>query len=135
MSTVKNFVKLIGNLGSKPEVREFDSGVKKATVSIAISRTYINKEGVKKELTDWLNLAFWGKKAEFAEKYLSKGDKLAVVGTLRNENYTKTDGSKVYTTLVVVEEVEFLNRKKENAIVEETERATESANGSDDLPF
>lgn len=111
MSSPKNSVTLIGHLGNDPEVKNFDSGKVKATISLAVNRTYKNASGEKVENTDWPRLVLWGKVAENAGKYLTKGDKIAIQGELRTEKYEKEDGTMVYQTVIAVDECEYLNVK------------------------
>src|SRR5665647_1239235 len=101
MNALKNKVQLIGNLGNAPEVRNTESGKKLARFSIATSETYRNAKGEKVKETQWHNLIAWGKVADIAEKYLTKGTEVAIEGKLMNNNYTDKDGNKKYSTETV----------------------------------
>ena len=112
MYTLKNSVRLVGNLGMDPEVKTFDVNKKLAKVSIATNESYKNDKGEKITETQWHNLIAWGKVADIAEQYLSKGSEVAIEGKLINRNYTDKEGNKRYVTEVQVNEVLMLGDKK-----------------------
>lgn len=95
---------LTGNLTKDPEVMGKEDK-KVAKVSIATRRTYV-KEGSDVS-ADFIPLTFFGKQAEFAEKYLKKGNRIEVSGRVENNDYTNKDGQKVYGFQFIVEIVEF----------------------------
>jgi single-strand DNA-binding protein len=111
MHALKNKVQLIGNLGSNPEIKTLDGGKKLARFSIATNETYRNAKGEKVTETQWHNLVAWGKVAEIAEKYLSKGSEIAIEGKLTNRSYNDKEGNKKYITEVQVNEVLMLGEK------------------------
>ena len=113
MYALKNKVQLIGNLGNAPEVKSTESGKKLARFSIATNETYRNAKGEKVKETTWHNAVAWGKVAELAEKYLTKGKEVAVEGKLINRSYTDKDGNKKYVTEVEVNELLMLGGKAE----------------------
>ncbi len=113
MYTLKNKVQLIGNLGNAPEVKTTENGKKLARFSIATNENYRNAKGEKVKETTWHNLVAWGKVAEIAEKYLTKGKEVAVEGKLINRSYTDKDGNKKYVTEVEVNELLMLGSKAE----------------------
>jgi len=108
MNNLKNRVNLIGNLGADPEVKELESGKKIAKVRLATSENYKNKDGEKVTDTQWHNLIMWGPKAEFVEKYLKKGQEVAIEGKLNHRSYDNAEGEKKYFTEIVVNEVLML---------------------------
>jgi single-strand DNA-binding protein len=112
MYALKNKVQLIGNLGNNPEIRTIEGGKKLARFSVATSETYRNAKGEKVTETQWHTLVAWGKVAEIAEQFLSKGSEVAIEGKLINRNYTDKDGVKRYVTEVQVNEVLMLGEKK-----------------------
>lgn len=112
MYALKNKVQLIGNLGSTPEIRTIESGKKMARFSIATSETYRNSKGEKVTETQWHNLIAWGKLAEIAEQFLTKGSEVALEGKLINRSYTDKEGNKKYITEVQVNEILLLGEKK-----------------------
>lgn len=115
MYALKNKVQLIGNLGSAPEVKTLESGKKMARFSVATSENYRNARGEKVTETQWHNLVAWGKLAEIAEKYLSKGKEVAIEGKLINRSYNDKDGNKKYITEIQVNEMLLLGNKSGEA--------------------
>ena len=112
MNNLKNKVQLIGHLGMNPEIINLDSGKKLARLSIATNDSYKNAQGEKVEDTQWHNLIAWGKTADVIEKYLKKGNEVAIEGKLTHNSYEDKDGKKRYSTEVVVNEVLMLGGKK-----------------------
>ena len=111
MSTLRNKVQLIGNLGSNPEVITLDSGKKLAKFSIATNESYKNAKGEKVESTQWHNLIAWNKTAEIIEKYVVKGNEIAIEGKLTSRSYEDKEGVKKYITEIVVNELLMLGNK------------------------
>ena len=105
-----NKVILIGRLTKDPEVRysQGENSTAIARYSLAVDRKFKQEGGA---TADFINCVVFGKGAEFAEKYLRKGTKIAIVGRIQTGSYTNKDGQKVYTTDVVVEEQEFAESK------------------------
>lgn len=73
MSTLRNKVQLIGNVGNEPEITNLESGKKVAKFSIATNESYKDSKGEKVTNTQWHNIVAWGKIAEIVEKYVGKG--------------------------------------------------------------
>jgi len=111
MNALKNKVQLIGNLGNAPEVRTLESGRKMARFTVATSESYHNAKGEKVNETQWHNLVAWGKLAEIAEKYLSKGKEVAVDGRLISRSYNDKEGNKKFITEIQVNELLMLGIK------------------------
>lgn len=111
MNNLRNSVRLIGNLGTAPEVKNLEKGNKVAKLSLATNETYTNQKGEKVTDTQWHNLVAWGKTAEIAEKYLIKGSEVAIEGKLTSRSYTDKEGVKKYFTEVVVNEFLILDKK------------------------
>lgn len=106
-----NKVTLIGRLTKDPEMRYTevrDEQKAIARFTLAVNRRY-NRE--REQQADFISCVAFGKTAEFIEKYFSKGLKIAAVGRIRTGNYTNKDGVKIYTTDIVLEEVEFAESK------------------------
>ena len=101
-----NKVILIGNLAADPESRTTQSGVQQCTLRLAVQRRFANQQGQRE--ADFFNVICWRQTAEFAARYLSKGRKIAVEGSIQNRSYTAQDGSKRYVTEVIADNVEFL---------------------------
>ena len=104
-----NKVILVGNLTRDPELTETSTGVAVCRFAIAVSRDYANSDGTRE--TDFFNITVWRGRAENCGKYLKKGNKVAIVGSLQNRSYEDKDGIKRNVTDVVANEVEFLTPK------------------------
>ena len=115
MNALKNRVQLIGNLGMAPEVKSFDNDRKMAKVSIATNEVYTNSKGERVQDTQWHNLVMWGRTAEIAERYLRKGQEVAIEGKLVNRSWETKEGEKRYLTEILVSELVMLGRKEEAA--------------------
>lgn len=114
---------LIGNLTRDPEVRTTGSGVSVCTFTIAVNRRFANQQGVRE--ADFINIVAWRQTAELCGRYLAKGRKVAVVGSIQTRSYDAQDGSKRYVTEVVADEVEFISSPQDGA----------RPNRSDDIPL
>lgn len=99
----------IGNLASEPQLIQVAEDNQLCKMIIAINETYTKADGTRP--VDYFTLIAWGNVAERCIKYLHKGDKIAVMGTLQNRQYESKDGEKRYSTEVVVHEIEFLHKK------------------------
>lgn len=108
-----NKVILMGRLVRDPEIRysQGENTTCVARYTLAVDRKF-KQEG--QPNADFINCIAFGKLGEFAEKYLHKGVKIAVVGRIQTGSYTNKDGQKVYTTDVVVEEQEFCESKSQS---------------------
>ena len=104
-----NKVVLMGRLTKDPEIRATQDGKRVASYTLAVDRKVAKQE----QKADFISCTAWEKKAEFAEKYLSKGMKIAISGRLQTGSYTDRNGNTVYTTDVVVEDQEFCEKKAE----------------------
>ncbi len=111
MSTLRNKVQLIGNLGSAPEIITLESGKKLAKFSLATNESYKNAQGEKVTETQWHNLVAWNNTAEIVEKYLEKGKEIAIEGKLTSRSYDDKDGNKRYVTEIIVNELLLLGSK------------------------
>ncbi len=107
-----NKVVLVGRLTKDPELRNTNSGLPVTSFTVAINRTYKNKEG--NYDTDFINVSIFGKQAENVSKYCAKGSQVGVDGRIQTRSYDAEDGSKRYVTEVVADSVEFLGSKKDN---------------------
>lgn len=106
-----NKVILMGRLTRDPEIRysQGDSATAVARYTLAVDRRF--KRQGDEQTADFISCVSFGKTAEFVEKYLKQGVKIAGVGRIQTGSYTNKDGQKVYTTDVVMEEVEFAESK------------------------
>ena len=98
---------LIGNLTRDPEMSETASGVVFCRLGIAVNRPYQGSDG--ERATDFFNITVWRTQAENCGRYLKKGSKVAVIGSLQNRSYEDKDGNKRQVTDIIANEVEFLS--------------------------
>ena len=127
-----NKIELIGRIG-RVEVKTFQSGEKVVLASLATSLRYRDRNGEQREQTEWHNLVINGKQADVAEKYVQKGDLLAVVGRMTYRKYTNSNGFEVTSPEVRVEELELMPK---TGTKETAKPAAGSAEETvDDMPF
>lgn len=140
---ISNHVVLIGRLTRDVEMRTTQTGKSVASFTVAVNKPY-NKEHEHPE-ADFFRCTVWEKTAEFIAKYFKKGDKIAVSGRLTNQEYEDKEGKKQKSTEIVVEEAEFVEKKDNNAVADNTEKKAaqkeekpvqqSKADMSDELPF
>ena len=104
-----NKVILIGRLTADPEIRATQSGKTVASYRLAVDRAFKSESQPE---ADFINCVAFGKGAEFAEKYLHKGMKIALEGRIQTRSYDDRDGKKVYVTEIIVDHHEFCESKK-----------------------
>ena len=102
-----NKVILVGNLGRDPEIRSTPSGQNVANFSVATTRRWKDRDGNRQEKTEWHNIVAWGKQAEIAGQYLTKGKQVFVEGRLETRTWEK-DGQKHYRTEVICDQFTML---------------------------
>ncbi len=136
-----NKVILIGNVGKDPEVRVFEGGMKKVSFTLATSESYKDKQGNRKEYTEWHNIACWRSLADIAEKYFTKGKLLYVEGRLRTRNWEE-NGVKKYFTEIIADAITMLGSRSDGKATEQRVENAEPVSFSnpeptpgDDLPF
>jgi len=104
-----NKVFLIGNLGRDPEVRSTPSGQPVANFSIATSRRWKDRDGNRQEQTEWHHIVCWGRQAEIAGQYLTKGKQIFVEGRLQTRSWDdRNSGEKRYRTEVICDNFQML---------------------------
>ena len=143
-------VQLMGRTGKDPDVKYFENGTVKASISVAVSRKYNSNAGESNEKTDWVNCVAWGKTAEIIANFITKGDLVMFDGELTTESWTdKVTGQKRDKTLVKVASIHLLPNKRDgenqgqatmaNPEVQESNRGNATqANPDkvpDDIPF
>lgn len=116
-----NKVFLIGNLVRDPEVRATQSGISVCNFTVAVNRRFKKENG--EQETDFLNVIAWRQLAELCGKYLAKGRKVAVTGSIQTRTYEAKDGSKRTAWDIVADEVEFLSPQNQQS-------STQSAPGA-----
>lgn len=109
-----NKVILMGRLTRDPEIRVSagESGTTIARFTLAVNRRF-RRDG--EASADFINCVSFGKTAEFIEKYISKGRQVCISGRIQTGSYTNKDGQRIYTTEVVVEEVDFADSRRDAA--------------------
>lgn len=143
-----NKVILVGNLGNEPDTKPLSSGGAVTNISVATSETWKDKNtGDKQERTEWHRVVFFGKLGEIAGLYLHKGSKVYVEGALRTEKWTDNAGNDRYTTKIIGNEMQMLDKKADVVAPQpETTQSTSLPNTTttkttpdfddyDDLPF
>ena len=110
MNTLRNKVQLIGNLGNAPEVKNLEFGKKVVNFTMATNESYKNSKGEKIIDTQWHNIVAWGKTADLIEKYVSKGQEIAIEGKLTSRSYDTKEGIKRYITEIVCNEVVMFSK-------------------------
>lgn len=104
-----NNVQLIGRLTITPELKTTQTGTSLTRFTVAVDRPV--KQGEEKQ-ADFINIVAWNKTAEFVCRYFNKGQKIAIIGSIRTGSYTNNNGDKVYTTDVWALNVEFCESKQ-----------------------
>lgn len=132
-----NSVALIGRLTRDVDVKTAQSGNKVVRYTLAVERRFGRTE---EQAADFISCVAFGKSAEFAEMYLHQGMKIAVTGRIQTGSYTKQDGTKVYTTDVIVDNQEFCEKKGEaqeapSPAIPPTDDFMDIPDGLDNLPF
>ena len=105
-----NKVILIGNLANDPEGRTTQSGISQSTFRIAVQRRFANAQGVRE--ADFLTIVAWRQTADFCNRYLIKGRKVAVEGSIQIRSYDAQDGSKRWITEIIADSVEALGGRE-----------------------
>jgi single-strand DNA-binding protein len=107
-----NRVMLLGNLGADPELRYTQSGQAVLNMRIATTESYLDRNKVRQERTDWHNVVLWGKRGEALAKFLTKGTTIFVEGGLRTSSYDDKEGNKRYKTEVHATNVILAGRSR-----------------------
>src|SRR3954468_3228027 len=105
-----NRVMLLGNLGADPELRFTQGGQAVLNMRLATTESYLDKDKVKRERTDWHNVVVWGKRGEALAKFLTKGSSIFVEGSLRTSSYDDREGNKRYKTEIVANNILLTGR-------------------------
>ena len=103
-----NKVILVGNLGRDSELRYTPGGAAVATLNMATTEVWNDKQGQKQEKTEWHRIIVWGKQAESLQEYLTKGKQIYVEGRLQTRQWDDKDGNKRYTTEIKADRITLL---------------------------
>lgn len=136
-----NKVMLIGNLARDPELITTNNGVSLCRFTLAVQRRFNNNDGERE--ADFLPIIVWRGQAENCYKYLKKGSKAAISGSIQTRSYETTDGARRYMTEIIADEVEFLGTKNgagDDEPVEKEDKKDDVVSkfepiNDDDLPF
>jgi single-strand DNA-binding protein len=130
---------LVGNVGKDPEVRNLQGGAKVATITLATTEKFKDREE-----TEWHTVVIWNNLADVVEKYVKKGSQLYIEGRIKTEKYTK-DGQDRFIVKIVASSLQLLGKKESSSPAEPTQQrvplyqqATQmpaAPEPTDDLPF
>lgn len=144
-----NKVIILGNLGNDPDVKYMPNGDAVVNLSVATSETWKDKQsGEKREKTEWHRIVIFRKLGEIAANYLKKGSKVYLEGKLQTRKWQGQDGTDRYTTEIVANQMQMLDRKPEgneeqtyqkqanqNAKQQQQHQQVTSGSFDDDIPF
>jgi len=141
-----NKVILLGNVGADPEVKYLEGGTCVASVRLATSETYKNKNGEKITNTEWHNIVLWRGLGEITEKYVKKGSQLYIEGKIKTRTWDDKDGIKRYTTDIVADSMQMIGKAvssesetkssaHDSLSVKDAGPADFEVEAQDDLPF
>jgi single-strand DNA-binding protein len=137
---------LVGNLGRDAEMRFTAGGTPVATVSLATTERYTDREGQKKEDTQWHRVVIWGKTAESIHEYLTKGKQIYVEGRIQTREWTDKEGKPGRTTEIRADRVVLLgagggavrparDRQMDSGVEGGPDMSPVDAPSDDDIPF
>lgn len=127
-----NKVTMIGRTATDPEVRYTNKGDAVANFRVAVERRY-KKDGQTE--ADFFQTTAFGKTAEFIEKYIHKGQKIGFAGRLQNDEFTNRDGQKITRAVIIIEEIEFCEKKEQAERPADTFQPVPDNIDSEELPF
>jgi single-strand DNA-binding protein len=134
-----NKVMLIGNLGADPEIRYTPSGAAVANFNMATKAQWTTKEGEKQDKTEWHRIVAWRRLGEICGEYLHKGSLVYIEGRLQTRSWEDRDGNKRYTTEIVAQGMQMLDRAGQSAEAVSTEERFPTEEPldvpDDDIPF
>lgn len=110
-----NNVTLLGRLGQDPDVRYTPDGKAVATLSIATSEVFKDRDGNRQERPEWHRVVLWERKAEVAKEYLHKGDQAYIEGSIRTRKWTDKDGVERYSTEIIGSRLQLIGGNRDNA--------------------
>jgi len=126
--SIRNNVYLIGRITKTPVLKKLPSGTSVINFTLAVNSTRKDEKG--NYITDFIPVVAWGKIAEFIDKYVSKGRKIVVMGSLQTRTWVDQSGNKHFTMEVLADSIEFADGKREN-----DSKSNVNNNNFDDYPF
>ena len=141
-----NKAMLIGNVGNDPEIRTLQENVKVASFRIATTERYTDRNGEKKENTEWHQISAWNKVADIVERFVKKGSKVFVEGKITTRKWKDKDGNERQSTEIRAEGIQLLGKKEESTqekpapaeespALKELKAKLDDDNPEQDLPF
>jgi single-strand DNA-binding protein len=125
-----NKVFLLGNLGADPELRYTQGGQAVCNIRLATTESYLDKDNVRKERTDWHSVVVWAKRGEALSKILAKGSTILVEGGIRTSSFEDKEGNKRYKTEIVATDVKLLGKGGGRGSDDSTEKYGRSGAGN-----
>lgn len=110
-----NKVLLIGNVGKDPEVRHLQGGASVATITLATSERFKDRNGESREVTEWHTVIAWRQLADLAENFIRKGSQIFVEGRIRSRSWDDQNGQKRYVTEIQADTIQLLGRRPDSA--------------------
>ncbi|WP_373481628.1 single-stranded DNA-binding protein [Acetobacterium sp.] len=126
-----NKVILLGRLTRDPEMKNTTTGKAVTRFSLAVDRRFKNKDGQKE--ADFFNIVVWGKQAEFAAQYLTKGSQISLSGRLESRSYDAQDGQRRYITEVVADEINFVSSGQKNSTAGYQQASAPQSNNNNNM--
>lgn len=130
-----NKVMVIGRLGKPVEVKYGHSGNAIASMTVATDESYTDRNGQKQSATEWHRIVAYGKTAENCGQYLDKGSLVYVEGKLRTRKWQDNSGQQHFTTEIIADRVQFLDRKQESTQPSAPVQTRQATADMDDMPF
>jgi single-strand DNA-binding protein len=130
-----NKVILVGNLGRDVELRQTPGGAAVATLNLATTEVWNDRNNQRQEKTEWHRVIVWGKQAESLQEYLTKGKQIYVEGRLQTRQWDDKDGNKRYTTEIKTDRITLLGGTGRGFGAGTTERATAPSGIADATPM
>ncbi len=125
-----NKIIVVGNLGRDPELRYTPNGNAVCNISVATNEKKRDKAGDLQDITTWFRITLWGRQAENASKYLTKGSSVYIEGRLRVEEWTDKDGNNRYTLEVNASDMQFLGGRSDDSSYNNDDMDDNSGSGN-----
>ncbi len=135
MASSVNKIFLIGNLGNEPQISTLSNGKIVAKISVATTESWKDASGTRQERTEWHQVVFFDGLAEIASKYLQKGAKVFVGGSLRTEKYIDKNGIERSAVKVIGRELTMLSYNQNDKPTQNDSKDHQSGFHDDDIPF
>ncbi len=132
MADGRNLVILLGNVGADPELRVTSGGQSVLKIRMATSESYLDKNRVRQEKTEWHTVIVWGKRADALAKFVEKGSRIYVEGSIQTRSYDDKDGNKRYSTEINCNELILCGGAGSQRRTQEPER---QPGEDDDVPY